>query len=172
MSKNTILKFLNRWGPERFPRLIYNHVLTPVRGLIFYVIILFFTASLFIDLRFTYPVNFGPDIFRYWSIKMMYLLFAMGAFTASFFTIVIKTIKMKQETWKVTSIWANLVKYTLYHFATAIVIAVVLFLMDIGKAIPELFPLFLLFVFLTMNSLYVIIRMAEILVNENYSPVE
>lgn len=160
--------FLNKWGPERFPRLIYSF-LTNIRGFVFYLLALFFVIAFFVDFEFSYPFHFGIDTFQEWSTKMMYLLFAIGAFnTTTFFKTVNEVVQRKQEARQVTTIWTNLVKYTLYPFGAGIVIASILFLGNIGQNINALFPLFLLFVFLTINSFYTTIRMAQILIDENY----
>ncbi len=80
----------------------------------------------------------------------------------------IDTIRKAENSVKVTDIWVNLIKYTTYPFAAAGIIGVALFLLDVGVDIPGLFSLFLLFVFLTMNSFYTTIKIAEKLVNHNY----
>ena len=104
-------------------------------------------------------------------IKMIYLLLSVGAFTATFFTILIEIIKTKKNLTpkNITYLWSNLFKYTSYPFVAAVVIGVVIFLRDSGlyQSIP--FPVFLLFVFLTLNSFYTTTKMAEILVNESWS---
>lgn len=162
---------LNRWAPEYFTRQIYNK-LTEVRVIAFlllvalYVIDGFFIKPDFIPYWFR---DWGPEIFTAVTTKMLYLLLSIGVFTATFFPIVIKIVRKKKEAEVVTRIWANLVKYTIYPFAAAIVIWTALFLLDVGVSIPALFSLFLLFIFLTVNSFYTTIRMAQILVDESYT---
>lgn len=97
---------------------------------------------------------------------MIYLLLSIGAFTAAFITIGIEIIKTKREAQNVTYIWSNLVKYAIYPFVVAMLIGVVLFLKDAGVNGSASFSLFLLFVYLTINSFYTTIKAAENLVNE------
>ena len=101
---------------------------------------------------------------------MIYLLLPIGAFTATFFTIVIEIIKNKLEAQNVTVIWSNLIKYTVYPFIVAVFIGVALFLRDIGIYNHMPLSIFLLFTYLTINSFYTTIKMAEILVNETWQP--
>lgn len=101
---------------------------------------------------------------------MIYLLLAIGSFTASFFTIGIELIKEKSEARSVTYLWSNLFKYGAYPFIVAVIIGTTLFLRDVGLYEYTPFSIFLLFVFLTVNSFYTVIKIAEILINESWHP--
>lgn len=162
---------INRWAPEHFTRQIYKK-LTEVRVLTFWLLVIFYVIdSLFIKpdfISYWFP-NWRLEIFTQIATKMLYSLLAVGVFTATFFTIVIKTIKTKKDPATITGVWTNLVKYTIYPFAASIVVGTALFLVKVGVNIPALFSLFLLFIFLTINSFYTTIKMAEILVSENYT---
>lgn len=156
-----------RWAPEYFTLRIYERF-TEVRVLIFWLLITLYI----IDLAFV-KADFIPFWFTKWNLeiftgiatKMAYLLLSIGAFTAAFFTITIGIIKKKKEEQVVKVIWANLVKYAIYPFIAAALIGVVLFLLKAGLNVSASFLLFLLFVFLTINSFYTTIKIAEHLAN-------
>ncbi len=101
---------------------------------------------------------------------MIYLLLAVGSFTASFFTIGIELIKEKSEARSVTYLWSNLFKYGAYPFIIAATIGATLFFRAVGVYNDIPFSIFLLFVFLTVNSFYTVIKIAEILINESWHP--
>src|SRR3989338_4574724 len=87
-----------------------------------------------------------------------------------FITIAIEIIKTKPEARSVTAIWSNLVKYASYPFVVAMIIGSVLVMRDVGVYNHISSSIFLLFVYLTINSFYTTIRAAEILVNEAWQP--
>lgn len=143
---SNISKKLNSWAPEYFTRRIYEK-LTEVRVLIFWLLVLLYIIdSLFIkpDLMPYWFSNWGPEIFTGIATKMLYLLLTIGVFTATFFTIVIETIRNKNNSTTVTGIWTNLVEYTIYPFAASIIIGMALFFIKIGVNIPALFFSFLI----------------------------
>ena len=164
--KNFIKKL---WGPEYFTFRIYK-LFTYIRVPIFWLLLLFWIIDLFyfgLDTNSWLPL-WSSEIFSSMAIKMIYLLLSVGAFTAAFITIGIELIKNKREAQTVTSIWANLVKYAIYPFVVAMFIGVVLFLKEAGVYDLTSFSLFLLFVYLTINSVYTTIRAGENLVNEAF----
>ena len=149
---------------------IYSKLFTPIRIQIFWLLFIFSFIDfrwLKLDITSWFPL-FDREIFISITEKMIYLLISIGAFTATFFTIVIEIIKNKLKAEHVTVIWSNLVKYTVYPFVVAIFFSTALFLRDIGVYDHLLLSTFLLFVYLTINAFYTTIRMAEILINETW----
>lgn len=167
-------KLRNKFAPEFFAIRIYNYIFTPVRVEVFVLLLLFCVADLFwLKLNFTQWLPFwNQELFSSITVKMIYLLLAIGSFTATLFTICIEIIKTKHEAVDVTYLWSNLVKYTVYPFATALIIAAVIFFRNVGLYQNLSFPVFLLFAFLTLNSFYTTIRMAQILVEGSWSEKE
>ena len=163
---------LKKWSPEYITVRIYNNLFTPIRVQTFWLIVIFCFVDIFwlrLDITSWFPF-FDQEIFISITKKMIYLLLPIGAFTATFFTIVIEIIKNKLEAQNVTVIWSNLIKYTVYPFIVAVFIGVALFLRDIGIYNHMPLSIFLLFTYLTINSFYTTIKMAEILVNETWQP--
>lgn len=165
-------KFIkNLWGAEFFTFRIYK-LFTVVRKPLFWLLVIFCIISpmwLNFDISDWFPL-WNQEILASMAIKMIYLLLSIGAFTAAFFTISIEIIKTKPEAKNVTSIWSNFVKYASYPFVAAMFIGIVLFLKNVGVYNGISFPIFLLFAYLTINSFYTTIRVAEILVNEAWQP--
>jgi len=158
-----------KWGPEFFTFRIYR-LFTYIRVPIFWLLLLFWIIDFFffsLDTNSWLPL-WSSEIFSSIEIKMVYLLISVGAFTAAFITIGIELIKSKREAQTVTSIWSNLVKYAIYPFVVAMLIGVVLFLKEAGVYDSTSFSLFLLFAYLTMNSVYTTIKAGENLVNEAF----
>lgn len=162
-------KMISKWGPEYFTFWIYR-LFTRVRVLIFLLLVLLYAVDAISSKVNIAPSKFlleGPEATSMVT-KMIYLLLSIGAFTAAFITIAIGIIKKKHEAKTVTNIWSNLVKYATYPFFASMLMVAVLFLKDIRIDIPAPFPLFLLFVYLTINSIYTTVRLGEILVNEAF----
>ena len=177
MEKNSLessqnmnyLEKSRKWGPEFFTFRIYR-LFTYIRVPIFCLLLLFWIIDFFffsLDTNSWLPL-WSSEIFSSIEIKMVYLLISVGAFTAAFITIGIELIKSKREAQTVTSIWSNLVKYAIYPFVVAMLIGVVLFLKEAGVYDLTSFSLFLLFAYLTMNSVYTTIKAGENLVNEAF----
>ncbi len=109
---------VKKWSPEYITIRIYSKLFTPIRIQIFWLLVVFcFIDIIWIkfDITSWFPL-FDKEIFISVAEKMIYLLLSIGAFTATFFTIVIEIIKNKLEAQNVTVIWSNLVKYTVYPF--------------------------------------------------------
>ncbi len=158
---------LRKWGPEYFAFKIYK-LFTYIRVPIFWLLFLFFIIDIFwlkMDFTIWFPF-WSPALFTSLSINMIYLLLSIGAFTAAFITIGVEIIKTKPEAQSVTHIWSNLVKYAIYPFVIAMLIGFILFLRKVGVNLPAHFSIFILFVYLTINSFYTTIRAGENLVNE------
>lgn len=158
-----------KWGPEYFTFRIYK-LFTYIRVPIFWLLLVLWVSDLFyfdLDTNLLLPL-WDSEFFSSMAIKMIYLLLSVGAFTAAFITIGIELIKTKREAKIVTAIWSNLVKYAIYPFVAAMFIGVILFLKKVGVYDATSFSLFLLFVYLTINSVYTTIRAGENLVNEAF----
>ena len=158
-----------KWGPEYFTFRIYK-LFTYIRVPIFWLLLVLWVSDLlYFDLEVNLQLPFwDSEIFNSMAIKMIYLLLSVGAFTAAFITIGIELIKTKREAKTVTAIWSNLVKYAIYPFVVATFIGVILFLKKVGVYDTTSFSLFLLFAYLTINSVYTTIRAGENLVNEAF----
>jgi len=166
--KNFIKKL---WGAEFFTFRIYK-LFTEVRKSLFWFLVIFCIISplwLNLDISDWFPL-WSQEILTLIAVKMIYLLLSIGAFTAAFITIAIEIIKTKPEARSVTAIWSNLVKYASYPFVVAMIIGSVLVMRDVGVYNHISSSIFLLFVYLTINSFYTTIRAAEILVNEAWQP--
>ena len=166
-------KLRNKFAPEYFTVRIYNYIFTPIRVEIFLFLLAFWIIDfVWLKLDFTRWLPFwNQGLFDSIIIKMIYLLLSVGAFTATFFTILIEIVKTKKNLTapNITYLWSNLFKYTSYPFVVAVVIGTVIFFRDAGLYQNIPFPIFLLFVFLTINSFYTTTKMAGILVNESWS---
>lgn len=163
---------LKKFGPEFFTFRIYTKLFTPIRVAIFWLLLAFIVIDFFwlkLDVSRWLPL-WNLELFNSIAVKMIYLLLAIGSFTATFFTIGIEIIKDKSEARSVTYIWSNLVKYASYPFIVAGIIGATLFLRDSGVYNYLPFSIFLLFIYLTINSFYTIIKVGEILVNEAWHP--
>lgn len=165
-------KLRNKLAPEFFAIRIYNYIFTPIRVEMFLLLLVFCIIDLvWLKLNFTQWLPFwNQELFDLIAVRMIYLLLSIGAFTATFFTICIEIIKTKREAKNVTYLWSNLFKYASYPFVAAVIIGAILFFKDVGLYQSISFPIFLMFAFLTVNSFYTTIRMAEILVNESWPP--
>lgn len=163
---------IRKFGPEFFTFRIYTKLFTPVRVVIFWLLLVFCIADfvwLKLDFSRWLPL-WNSEIFHSIAVKMIYLLLAVGSFTATFFTIGIEIIKDKSEARSVTYLWSNLFKYASYPFIVAAIIGTTLFLRNVGIYDYIPFSIFLLFLFLTANSFYTVIKIAEILINEAWHP--
>ncbi len=162
------MRELKKWGPEYFTVRIYTELFTRARVPIFFGLLIFCCIDfvcLKLDTMQWLPL-WNQSLFTSIATKMIYLLLSVGGFTAAFFTLCIEIIKTKLEAKEITYLWSNLIKYTSYPFVVAMLISVTLFLEAAGVYNHLYFSTFLLFVYLTINSFYTTIKMAEILVNE------
>ena len=168
-----MLEKLRKFGPEFYTYRIYTKLFTPIRVVIFWLLVAFCFGDIFwLNLDFTRWLPFwNQGLFDSIIIKMIYLLLSVGAFTATFFTILIEIVKTKKNLTapNIKYLWSKLFKYTSYPFVVAVLIGTVIFFRDAGLYQNIPFPIFLLFVFLTINSFYTTTKMAEILVTESWS---
>ncbi|GEM_PF-2789727 len=166
-------KLRNKFAPEFFTVRFYNYIFTPVRVEIFLILFAFWIIdAVWLKMDITQWLPFwSQELFDLIIVKMIYLLLSVGVFTATFFTILIEIIKTKKNltAQNITYLWSNLFKYTSYPFVAAVVIGAVMFFRDAGLYQNISFSVFLLFVFLTLNSFYTTTKMAEILVNESWT---
>lgn len=154
---------LKKSSPEYFTFRIYK-AFTYIRIPTFWILLFFWVIDfLYLKMGFNF---WRGEIFISILIKMIYFLISIGAFTAAFITIAIEIIKSKTEPKDVAMIWSNLVKYTIYPFVVAGLISVVIFLKNINIYNSPSFSLFILFTYLTLNTIYTTIKIAEILINE------
>lgn len=165
-------EILNKWSPEYFTLRLYERV-TEIRLPAFLLLVaLYITDAVFVKPDFIpyWFQNWGSETFITLSEKLVKLLFGTLAFAGIFLTIVMDIIKSKVQATDVKFLWSNLVKYVLiYPFTIAILIELVSQLIRAGVNIPALFLLLLLFIFLTINSFYAVIKMGEHLVNIAFS---
>lgn len=164
----------NKFAPEYSAIRIYNYIFTPIRVEMFLLLFVFSIVDLvWLRLDFTKWFPFwNQELLNSIAVKMVYLLLAIGSFTATFFTICIEIVKTKHKAVDVTYLWSNLVKYTVYPFVAALIIGAAIFFRNAGLYQIISFPVFLLFAFLTLNSFYTTIRMAQILVEGSWSEKE
>jgi len=161
----------NKFSPEYSAIRIYNYIFTPIRVEMFLLLFAFSIIDLVwlrVDFTKWFPF-WNQELFSSIAIRMVYLLLAIGSFTATFFTICIEIIKTKHEAVDVTYLWSNLVKYTVYPFVAALIIGAAIFFRSAGLYQSISFPIFLLFAYLTLNSFYTTIRMAQIIVESSWS---
>ncbi|KKU86341.1 MAG: hypothetical protein UY15_C0011G0005 [Parcubacteria group bacterium GW2011_GWA2_47_9] len=161
----------NKFTPEYSAIRIYNYIFTPIRVEMFLLLLAFCIVDfIWLKLDFTkWFTLWNQELLNSIAVKMVYLLLAIGSFTATFFTICIEIIKTKHEAVDVTYLWSNLVKYTVYPFVVVLIIGAAIFFRHAGLNQNISFPVFLLFAFLTLNSFYTTIKMAQILVEGSWS---
>lgn len=161
-------KIFEEWAPESITYKTYSR-LTSFRVPMFYaLLILVFVTAICSD---TNLPSVRPELFLAMLNKMVNLLLAAGTIITTFFTIALGIIVSKEKPGDVTALWEKFAKYIIYPFAVAILIGIILFLKEMGLDIHKTdlsFALLVLFGYLTINSVYVIVKAGEELVNAGW----
>ncbi len=162
-------KFLKKLrGPEDITNKIYS-CFTSLRVSLFYILFVFVLISaIFPNLKLP---SLSPEFFADALKAIINVLLAIGAIIATFVAIALEIVKKQEKAKDVTNLWSKFAKYIIYPFTIAIFAGAVLFLEKVGVNISKTnlsFSVLVLFGYLTVNSIYIIVRAAEDIVNENW----
>lgn len=155
--------------PEDLTYKIYSRF-TAFRVLIFYLLLIFVVINLI------FPFNIFPSIKSELFINALnsmiqFLIIVEGAIVVAFFPVALQIMIEKRKSEEVTDLWLKIAKYIIYPFSIIILIEMTLFLKEYGIDIPKTslsFTLLLLFGYLTINSVYVLVKDAETLIDEGW----
>jgi len=154
--------------PEDITYKIYS-CFTSFRVLLFYILLIFVLVNAICP-NLKLP-SLSSEFFAETLKAIINILLAVGAIIATFVTIALEIIRKQEKAEYVTALWLKFAKYIIYPFAIATFAGVVLFLKEAGVNIPKAdlsFSILILFGYLTVNSIYVIVKAGENLVNEGW----
>lgn len=152
--------------PEDITYKVYSK-LTFFRSEIFFLLLAFvvWTAA---DPRLHLVVS--RDLFITALSAMIAILLAVGTLTAGFVTIVVEMVKNKTQN-EVINLWSQTAKYIIYPFAVVVLSAIILFLAQLGISLSNTSSSLSILIFLAylVAHSFFIIKVSEVLINENWS---